>query len=115
MSLNSPSLSSEHPSDLVVQFLADLMRATLDHHNHAAFQRALQAYCDTLRPWLEPSDSPPNPRAIFSLLEGCTFDETGDTVAVVLSPEAEAVFRAWLRRKQICHVAGLNTVHAWSH
>ena len=115
MSINSPSLSSDHPSDLVVQFLADLMRATLDHHDHAAFQRALQSYCDNLRPWLEPSDSPPNPRAIFSLLEGCTFDETGDNVAVVLSPEVEAFFRAWLRRKQIWREGGLNTVHAWSN
>ena len=115
MSLNSPSLSSEHPSDLVVQFLADLMRATLDHHDHAAFQRALQSYCDNLRPWLTPSDGPPNPRAIFSLLEGCTFDESGEHITVVLSPEAETLFRAWLRRNQIAAVAGLNTAHAWSN
>jgi hypothetical protein len=115
MSIDSPSLSSDPPSDLVMQFLADLMRATLDHHDHAAFQRALQSYCDHLRPWLEPSDGPPNPRALFSLLESCTFDETGDNVAIVLSPEAEAFFRAWLRRKQIGRAGGLNTVHAWSN
>jgi hypothetical protein len=43
------------------------------------------------------------------------FDETGDNVAVVLSPEAEAFFRAWLRRQQIWRDGGLNTVHAWSN
>jgi hypothetical protein len=115
MSINSPSLSSEHPSDLVVQFLADLMRATLDHHDHAAFQRALQSYCDNLHPWLEPSDSPPNPRAIFSLLEGCAFDESGEHLTVVLAPEAQALFRAWLRRNQSWRDAGLTTAHAWSN
>jgi hypothetical protein len=92
MSINSPFLPSDHSSELLVQFLADLLRATLDHHDHAAFQRALQSYCDTLRPWLEPSDSPPNPRAIFSLLAGCTFDETGDNVAVVLSQKPKHSF-----------------------
>jgi hypothetical protein len=115
MSINSPSLSSDPPSDLVVQFLADLMRATIDHHDQAAFQRALQSYCDNLHPWLEPSDGPPNPRTIFSLLESCAFDESGEHITVVLAPEAEALFRAWLRRNQIASVAGLNTAPAWSN
>jgi hypothetical protein len=91
------------------------MQATIKHQDQSAFQQALQSYCDNLRPWLEPTDGPPNPRAIFSLLENCSFDETGEQVTVVLSPEAEAFFRAWLRRNQIASVAGLNTVHAWSN
>lgn len=49
------------------------------------------------------------------VLEGCTFDETGDNVTVVLSPEAEAFFRAWLRRHKIWRDAGLNPAHTWSH
>jgi hypothetical protein len=100
---------------LVVQFLADLMRATLDHQDQAAFQRALQSYCDNLHPWLEPLDGPPNPRALFSLLERCAFDEAGEHITIVLSPEAEALFRAWLRRNQSASVAGLSTAHAWSN
>ena len=115
MSTHTPSLLSDHRTEQVVQFLAELMRTTMEHQAQAAFQQALQTYCDSLRPWLEPRDGPPNPRAIFSLLEGCTFDETGDNVTVVLSPEAEALFRAWLRRNQLASVAGLNTAHAWSN
>src|SRR5690242_2194557 len=30
----------------------------------------------SLQPWLEPGDGPPSPRAVFTLLENCTFDET---------------------------------------
>ena len=81
--------------------------------NQADFQAALQTYCDSLQPWLDPGDVPPHPRAVFSLLEDCSFDATGDHIAVVLSPEAEALFSAWLRRHKIWSEAGLNTAHAW--
>ena len=54
--------------DLVVHFLAEVMRTTIDVENQAAFQRALQTYCDSLRPWLAPTDGPPNPRVVLSLL-----------------------------------------------
>jgi hypothetical protein len=91
MSLNSSSLPPDHCSDLVVQLLADLLRATLAHHDHAAFHHALQSYCENLRPWRTPSDGPPAPCTLFSLLESCTLDESGDHITVVLSPEAEAL------------------------
>jgi hypothetical protein len=99
--------------ELVVRFLTELMQVMGNLKNQADFQAALQAYCDSLRPWLEPGDGPPHPRAVFSLLEDCSFDETGEHIAVVLSPEAEALFRAWLRRHKIWSEAGLNTAHAW--
>src|SRR5690349_18679824 len=99
--------------DLVVQFLAELMRATIEAENQDAFQQALQNYCDGLRSWLEPHDGPPNPRAVFSLLEDCSFDASGEQISVILSPEAEALFKAWLRRNKSWNDAGLNTVHAW--
>jgi len=105
----------ENLHDLVVQFLAELMRATIDAENQDAFQQALQTYCDSLCLWLEPNDGPPHRRAVFSLLEDCSFDAAGERVSVVLSPEAEALFRAWLRRKKIWNNAGLNTAHAWSN
>ena len=70
---------------------------------------------DGLRPWLESHDGPTSPRALFTLIERCTFDETNDNITVVLSPEAEALFRAWLRRNKIASDAGLNTALAWSN
>src|SRR5689334_24450677 len=92
--------------ELVIHFLADLMRLTADIKNPDAFQSALQTFCDDLRPWLEQHNCPPHPRAVFSLLEDCTFDATGENMTVVLSPEAEAFFRAWLRRNKILHEGG---------
>ena len=99
--------------NLTVRFLADLMKATGNPQNPDDFQAALQTYCDSLQPWREPSDGPIKPRDAFSLLENYTFDETGEHITVVLSPEAEALFRAWLRRHRIWSEAGLNTAHAW--
>lgn len=101
--------------ELIIQFLADIMRATVESTTPEAFQSALQAYCDDLRPWVESRDCPSNPRAVFSLLENCTVDATGEHMTVVLSQEAEAFFRAWLRRNQILHDSGFNTAHAWSN
>jgi hypothetical protein len=99
--------------DLIVRFLAELMQVTGLPSDQASFQAALQRYCNSLQPWLEPSDGPPNPRAVFSLLEDCSFDASSEEVSVVLSPEAEALFKAWLRRNKIWSGTGLNTAHAW--
>ena len=52
---------------------------------------------------------------MFSLLEGCTFDKNGEHITMVLSPEAEALFRAWLYHNQIAEHAGLHTAHTWSN
>jgi len=91
------------------------MRATGTPTDQEAFQRSLQTFVDELRPWLELQDGPTSPRALFTLIEQCAFDETNDDIIVVLSPEAEALFRAWLCRNKIASDAGLNTVHAWSN
>ena len=114
--LNSQFLSpEERRRDLVVQFLAELLQRTGTPTQQEHFQATLQAYCDSLRPWLEPSDGPLQPRAVFSLLEEYTMDTIGDNVTVVLSPEGEACFRAWLRRNKMWRDAGLHPVHAWSN
>ena len=89
------------------------MQVTGNPKNQDDFQAALQTYCDSLQSWLDPGDGPPNLRAVFSLLENYTFDETGENITVVLSLEAEALFRAWLRRHKIWSEAGLDTAHAW--
>jgi hypothetical protein len=86
MTTYTPSLPPNHRTELVVQFLAELMQATMEHQDQSAFQQALQTYCDTLRPWLEPRDGPPNPRAIFSLLNQTTRDwhRRNDWVTIIL-------------------------------
>ena len=101
--------------DLVVRFLAEIFQMTGTPQDQETFQCSLQTFVDELQPWLDPSDGPPNPRAVFSLLEGFSFDADGEEVSVVLSSEAEALFNAWLRRNKIWSDAGLNTVHAWSN
>ena len=106
-------IAEEVRRDLIVRFLAELMRVTGTPGDQASFQAALRRYCDSLQSWLDPGDGPPNLRAVFSLLENYTFDETGENITVVLSLEAEALFRAWLRRNKIWSDAGLNTAHAW--
>jgi hypothetical protein len=107
--------SEERHRELVMHFLAKIMRATGTPKNQEVFQQSLQRYVNGLRPWLEPGDGPATPRALFTLFEQSAFDETNDNITVVLSPEADALFRAWLRRNKIASVAGLNTAHAWSN
>ncbi len=101
--------------ECVVMFLAELMQATGPPDKQEYFQSALQTYCDSLRPWSEPSDCSSNPREAFSLLEEGAFDATGENITVVLSSEAEAFFRAWLQRNKILHEGGFKTAHAWSN
>lgn len=107
--------AAELRREYVMRFLAELMQVTGMPERQEDFQAALQAYCDHLKPWLEPHDGPSNPRAVFSLLEHCEFDDKGEQISVVLSPEAEALFRAWLRRNKILHDGGFNAAHAWSN
>jgi hypothetical protein len=99
----------------VVHFLAEILQMTDAPQDQETFQRSLQTFVDGLQPWLEPSDGPLNPRVVFSLLEDFSCDATGEEISVVLSPEAEALFKAWLRRNKIWSDAGLHTVHAWSN
>ena len=114
--LHTPSVHSEEcHRELVVQFLAEVMQTNGTPQDQASFQRSLQTFVNSLLPWLEPHDGPTNPRALFTLIEQCAFDEINDNITVVLSSEAEALFRAWLRRNKIVNDAGLNTAHAWSN
>ena len=101
--------------DLIVRFLAELLQVTGTPEDQKTFQQSLQTYVDGFRPWLESSDGPPNPRAVFSLLEHCEFDKSGEQISIIFSPEAQALFRAWLRRNKIWSDAGLNTLQVWSN
>ena len=53
--------------------------------------------------------APPHPRAVFPILEDCTFDKEAEHVSVRFSPEGEALFRAWVRRHAVQRHAALYT------
>jgi hypothetical protein len=100
---------------LVVQFHADLRTATIDAPTPEALQNASQAYCDSLRPWLDPGDCPTPARAVFPLLEDYTCNDDTDQITVHLSHEGSAFFRAWLRRQRDLVWAGAYPHKGWSN
>jgi hypothetical protein len=85
----------------LLDFLVELMNETHTAATPDAFQRAVQAYCDALHPWVLPADIPLNPRASFSLFATYQANDGVDAFTVQLSPEGAAFFRAWLRRHGI--------------
>src|SRR5215471_1696933 len=91
---------------LLLEFLAELLNATSTTDTPDAFQRVVQTFCDDLRPWLTPTDMPPEPRAVFSLVEECHIDDTTDMTTVQLSPEGETFFRAWVRQQAVLTETG---------
>jgi hypothetical protein len=115
MTIHTPDFPAELYQDLVTQFLAELMMVTQEEPTPEAFQHATQAYCDALRPWLEPEDCPIPPRQVFPLLEDCVCDDAIDHLAVRLSPEGYAFFRAWLRRQSELIRAGAYPHQGWSN
>jgi hypothetical protein len=112
---HTPDLPTEFYHERVVQFLAELMVATQEKPTQDVFQHAIQAYCDSLRPSLEPGDCSTPARAVFPLLEGYTCNEDTDQIAVRLSPEGYTFFRAWLRRQSELVRAGAYPQKEWSN
>jgi hypothetical protein len=100
-------------SDLVLEFMAELMTVTQGATTDTAFQRALQGYVEELRPWLNEQDTPSTPRPAFSLFTSCEVTEDGETINVVLSPEGEAVFRAWVRRQAVVSATARGQDAGW--
>jgi hypothetical protein len=115
MPLKTADLPTELYRDLVTQFLAELMLATQEEPTPEAFQRATQAYCDSLRPWLEPADCSTPARQVFPLFEDYAFDDDAEQITVRLSPEGYAFFRAWLRRQRDLVRAGAYPHKGWSN
>jgi hypothetical protein len=115
MPINTSDLPARLYQDLVTEFLAELMVATQDEPTQDAFQRATQAYCDSLRPWLEPGDCPTPAREVFPLFEDYAFDDDAEQIAVRLSPEGYAFFRAWLRRQSELIRTGAYPHKGWSN
>jgi hypothetical protein len=115
MPINTPELSAALYQDLVTEFLAELMLATQDEPSQEAFQRATQAYCDALRPWLEPGDCLTPARRVFTLFEEGRVDEDTEQITIRLSPEGYVFFRAWLRRQSDLVRAGAYPHKGWSN
>ena len=97
----------EHPTkstvdkwnkELLTEFLAELLDRTSDEPSEHMFQRKVQAFCDELRPWIDPSIIA-HSRARFTLFDDLRFLDDGDTGVVKLSSEGHALFHAWLRRR----------------
>ena len=90
---------------LVVRFLGDLLQHTLDAPTEAAHQQALQGFLEDLSPWVLPDELPTLLGPAFTLFDACDFtptaDGTDENMAVVLSPQGEVIFRAWLRRRGV--------------
>jgi hypothetical protein len=115
MPINTPDFPAALYQDLVTQFLAELMLVTQDEPTQGAFQRATQAYCDSLRPWLEPGDCSTPARDVFPLFDDYAFDDDTGRVTVHLSPEGYTFFRAWLRRQSDLVRAGAYPHSGWSN
>jgi hypothetical protein len=102
-----PDSSDPQYAKLVLHFLADLLKISLDAPTPEAFADRTRAYFDALRLWLDPADCPAPPRDQFTVLDYAAVpeDEAGD-VWVRLSPEGHAFFRAWLRRQALIALEG---------
>ena len=91
-------------SMLVCRFVAAVLERTLDLSDDAAYQRAVQAFVNELRPWMPPIIGRARPHApLFSRLE--IEEETGQ-VSVEFTPEGLACFRGWLRRQGLDPLLG---------
>jgi hypothetical protein len=91
--------AAEHwSSPLACRLMAELLDRTMDIVDGAAHQRAVQAFLDELKPWLQPGDCP-IPRRQFTVFSSIEMGRHTDTVSVAFTPEGLAFFRAWLRRQ----------------
>ena len=96
----------EHRSSpLACRFMAELMDRTMDIADDAAHRRAVQAFCDELRPWVRPGDCL-NPRPEFTVFSRIDMDEETDAVSVTFTPEGLAFFHAWMRRRGLDPLMG---------
>lgn len=103
----NPQLSPK--DELTMRFIVDLLGSAGPRPSEEELQASMQAFFEGLGPWLLPSDLtrpiPPN----FTLFRDFQTTEDGKYYRAALSPEGEALFRAWLRRQgidpdQICQL-----------
>jgi hypothetical protein len=90
---------------LVVYFVGDVLKQTMDAPTAVAYQQALQRFLTDLSPWVLPEELPTLLGPAFPIFDACEFtptaDGTDESVSVVLSPQGVVLFRAWLRRRGV--------------
>ena len=92
----------EQENELRVQFIADVLQASIDAPTPAAQDQAVHAYLQSLQPWVQVAESAEPPRPAFTLFEHVEFTAQGEEdelITLTLTPEGELLFRAWLRRR----------------
>ena len=98
--------SAEHWSfPLVCRFMAELLERTMDIADDDVHRQAVQAFCEELKPWVQPGDCP-DPRPEFTVFSRIDMDEKSDTISVSFTPEGLAFFRAWMRRQGLDPIMG---------
>jgi hypothetical protein len=98
--------SAKHGSSpLACRFMADLLKRTMGIVDDDAYRREVQAFCNELKPWVQPGDCP-HPRPEFTVFSRIDMDDKNDTISVSFTPEGLAFFRAWLRRRGLDPMMG---------
>jgi hypothetical protein len=90
---------------LVMHFVGDVLKHTMDTPTAAAYQQALQRFLADLTPWVLPEELPILVGPAFTMFDAYEFtptaDGTDETISVVLSPQGLILFRAWLRQRGV--------------
>ena len=86
---------SPHPFH---EFVGELCTCTRDAPTEEAHREALQAFCNVLLPWVDPSEVPHPLHAVLTLLKDYCIDHQG-IAWVILTQEGLALFCAWLRSR----------------
>ena len=90
---------SPHPfNDLAIQFVGELCKCTSNAPTEEAHREALQAFCNALLPWVDPSEVPHPPHALCTLVKEYHIDQQG-IAWIILTQEGLTLFRAWLRSR----------------
>jgi hypothetical protein len=85
--------------------MAERLERTLGIVDEAAYQQAVQALLDDLRPCLHPGGGLA-PRATFSVCSKIEINPETEAVAVAFTPQGWAFLRAELRRRGLDPVMG---------
>jgi len=85
-------------NDLAREFVGELCKCTLDAPTEEVHREALQAFCNALLLWVDPSEVPHPPHALCTLVKEYHIDQHG-LAWIILTQEGLALFRAWLRSR----------------
>jgi hypothetical protein len=99
------SVSPHSFNDFAIEFVGELCKCTRDAPTEEARREALQAFCNTLFPWVDSSDVPHPPHALCALVKEYHIDQHG-IAWIILTQEGLALFGAWLRSRGVDSTLG---------